>query len=310
MSLIFRQPPVKSPVYVFLCALALVGCSARNEMDSLEADLRSKEQAQEELLSRLARAEEDLKVARTDATALRQQLNKQHQVSLTEEQADVVYRAEGIKFNSLLTGGQNRDGQPGDEGLAVMLIPVDMHGDLVKLAGAVDLELFDMSLPANEQRLGHWAFSTAEVRAHWNRGLIGSGYLFQVDWQGIPVASELTLHARFTVNDGRKFDATTQVKVVPPSPRSTPLAAGDVTTRKTAARRRKEATTSSGQAVPASNSVISRRPASPDETPAGREMPPLRKPRIPESSHDVSDRAADGTITSDRWTGDTIPTLR
>jgi hypothetical protein len=279
-------------------------------MDALEADLRNKEQAQEELQNRLARAEEDAKVARLDALALRQQLNKQHQVSLTEEQADVVYRAEAIKFSSLLTSGQNRDGQPGDEGLAVMLIPVDMHGDLVKLAGAVDLELFDMSLSAEQQRLGHWEFSTEEVRAHWNRGLIGSGYLFQVDWQGIPAASELTLHARFTVNDGRKFDATTQVKVVPPSPGSTPVAVGDATSRKTTARRKKTATASAGQAVPASAATVSRRPVSPDDTPTAVERAPARKPRMPESSREVPDRGDDHITTSDRWTGDTIPTLR
>src|SRR5205807_958911 len=117
-----RPSPLWSTMLGICCAFALAGCAARGEMDALEADLRSKEQAHEEVARQLARTEEELKIARSDALALRKQVNKHHQVSLTEEQADVLYRAEAIKFNTLLTSGQNRDGQPGDEGLQVMLI--------------------------------------------------------------------------------------------------------------------------------------------------------------------------------------------
>jgi hypothetical protein len=272
-------------------------------MDALEADLRSKEQAQEELQSHLARAEAELNVARSDAAALRQQLNEHQQVALSVEQADVLYRAEAIKFNSLLTSGQDRDGRPGDEGLSVMLIPVDVHGDLVKLAGEVELELFDMSLGADQQRLGHWRFSTSEVRTHWHRGLVGSGYLFQVDWQGIPVASELTLHARFLITDGRQFDATTQVKVVPPQPPVPPVVgAAD---RQGAAVRRKKAVARSREVVPASRSVISRRPIGSGDADLGAESPPVQKLNPVQR-----DRGDDRTATGDRWTEETIPTLR
>lgn len=313
MSPIFRQPPFSPAALGLLCALAVCGCTTRGEIDALEADLRSKEQAQEELQSQLARAEEDLKIARSDATALRQQLNKNRQVSLSEEQADVLYRAEAIKFNSLLTSGQNRDGQAGDDGLSVMLMPVDVHGDLVKLAGEVELELFDMSLAMDQQRLGRWKFSTAEVRQHWNRGFIGTGYLFQLDWQGIPVASELTLHARFSVHDGRQFDATTQVKVVPPLPLVPPVAATSAGERQGAVvRRKKGSATGSREVVPASNSVNSRRSVGSGDAQSGTKQPPVLKSRARTELRERDVRELDDgpTRTSDRWTGETIPTLR
>jgi hypothetical protein len=312
MAPILGRSGFRSTACGLLCAAALWGCAARGEMDALEADLRTKEQAQEELKSQLVRAEEDLKVARSDAATLRKQLSKQHHhVALSEEQADVVYRAEAIKFSNLLTSGQNRDGQPGDEGLSVMLNPVDVHGDLVKLAGEVELELFDMSLSADQQRLGQWKFSTAEVREHWHKGLIGSGYLFQVDWQRIPVASELTLHARFSINDGRKFDATTQVKVDPPLPQAPPVAAaGDVDRRAAAAKKKRAATGSQRDVVPASTSVISRRPVELDDVLPGAEMPPVRNPRPEAPRRDLQEQDDDSPRTSDRWTDETIPTLR
>ena len=213
------------------CPWALPGCAHHGDVDALESELRQQEQAQEELTQQLVRARDDLKVARSDAAVLRSQMKKHHQVSLSQEQADVLYRAEAIKFNMLLTSGQNRDSEPGDEGLSVMLIPVDAHGDLVKLAGEVELDLFDMTLEADQQRLGKWKFTLDEVRSHWHSGFISSGYLFQVDWQKLPVASELTLHARLSIPDGRKFDVTTQVKVEPPAPASRPVARTGKSTR-------------------------------------------------------------------------------
>src|SRR5580704_14606250 len=84
-----------------LSALILAGCAHSGNIDVLESELRKQEQAQTELAQQRDRALEDLKVAQSDAAVLRSQLNKHHQVSLTQEQADVVYRAEAIKFNML-----------------------------------------------------------------------------------------------------------------------------------------------------------------------------------------------------------------
>ena len=218
MSPIKRREPHMTVCIVCWCALFCGGCSARNELDAVESELRQKEQAQESLEIELQQTRAELNVARNDAKALRTQLSKNHLASLTEEQAGVLYRAVGIKFSPLLTSGQDRDGRAGDEGLAVMLIPVDEHGDLVKLAGELELELFDMAQSGDSQRLGLWKFSTEEVREHWRHGIVGSGYQFQIDWQNAPVSSDLTLHARLSLPDGKKFNATTQVKVNPPEP--------------------------------------------------------------------------------------------
>lgn len=269
-----RLSPRLGPVVsVAVCALWFCGCSARGELDALEADLRSKDQALTELQTQLVSKEAELKVARRDAEALRSELSQGQSSAIAAEQAEVLYKVEGIKFHSLLTSGQSRDGIPGDEGISALLMPVDMHGELVKLAGDVELELFDMSLPAENQRLGTWKFSTAEVREHWHRGIIGSGYFFQVDWQNVPAARELTLHARLQVPDGRKFDATTQVKIVPPGAgdavageeSDNPQAAAVQKVKKTGLRTR------------------AMRPAAATEPPAQ---------------------------TSDRWTEESIPTLR
>jgi hypothetical protein len=304
---LFSQMPSLRRAWICAClaaALILVGlgCAHHGDVDALESELRAQEMAQEELAQQLARARDDLKVAHSDAAVLRSQLNKRHQVSLTQEQADVLYRAEAIKFNMLLTSGQNRDGEAGDEGLSVMLIPVDVHGDLVKLAGEVELDLFDMTLESEQQRLGQWKFTIDEVRAHWHSGFISTGYLFQIDWQKLPRARELTLHARLGIPDGRNFDVTTQVKVEPPSS-SRPVA-------RTAAPPRREgpSTALPGKAsvsdvAPAAATVNARRPDFAKTAGGSKPPPPVR-------IHPARADDPAPTRTSDKWTDETIPTVR
>ena len=288
-----------------LCSLALAGCAHHGDVDALESELRQQEQSQEELVQQLALARDDLKVARSDSAVLRSQLNQHHQVSLSEEQANVLYRAEAIKFNMLLTSGQNRDAEPGDEGLSVMLIPVDVHGDLVKLAGAVELDLFDMTLEPDQQRLGQWKFTMDEVRTHWHTGFISSGYLFQVDWQKPPVAQELTLHCRLSIPNGRKFDVTSQVKVEPPASASRPVAQTGQPPRREGPSSPLASKGAAASIAPAAARVKARRPDFADSAGLSKTTP---TPKIrPAPTTGPSDPP---TRTSDNWTGETIPTVR
>jgi hypothetical protein len=286
-----------------LCALAATGCASRGDLDVLESQLRQEELTREEIVAQLNQAQNELKLARRESTALRKQLTEHRLTALPPEQADVFYRAEAIKFNMLMTSGQDRDGQPGDEGLSVLLTPVDTHGDLVKLAGEVELDLFDMTRPAGEQRLGEWKFTLDEVRESWHKGFLSAGYLFKVDWQTPPASSELTLHARMTVADGRQFDATTQVKVSPAGGRPPAIA--------------RDSSAVAPSLAPSSNSPVMRdRNVTPT---AGRarvrslnaaaqsaetESPPRIRPGT------GAGHAPPPTQTSDRWTEETIPTLR
>jgi outer membrane murein-binding lipoprotein Lpp len=291
---------------VLCCAVGLAGCAHTGNTDALEAELREREEAQEELAAELARARDDLKVAQSDANALRAQLTENRQVAMTAEQADVFFRAEALKFNMLLTSGQDRDGKPGDDALSVLLMPVDAHGDLVKLAGEIEIELFDMALKPDQQRLGYWKFSIDEVREHWHKGFLSAGYLFRIDWQAPPVSSELTLHARMTVSDGRQFDATSQVKVTPPLvPPSRIAQVSHSETARPAARRKPGAPAAVKPPVPAGKAKV--RLATPvsgsSPAPATPPAPRIRPAAGP-------GHAEPPTQTSDKWTDETIPTLR
>jgi hypothetical protein len=306
MPFLRRQLSLRQVATPALYALWLAGCASRGNIDILESELRHEERLREELADQLGRSREELKVARSDADSLRTQLAERRQVALSPDQAEVFYRAEAIKFNMLLTSGQERDGLPGDDALSVLVTPVDSHGDLVKLAGEVELDLFDMTLPSDRQRLGHWTFPMDEVREHWHKGFLSAGYLFQVDWKAVPVSPELTLHARMTVADGRQFDATTQVKVTPPGSGSLPLVRAPGRLSRDLLPPRVSAADSARkeQAEDGKDNVrlMNGGAGATDIPPAAK--PPVIRPAAKAGHSNPS------TLTSDTWTEATIPRLR
>jgi len=202
---------------VLLGLWALAGCAARGGLETLESELRQQEDARVALEDRLQRMETDLRVARSESETLRAQLAKSGRQTLPSEQSQALHRASKLTLHSLMTGGWDNDPNPGDEGLTVLLSPVDEHGDLVKLGGDIELELLDLSQSGEQQRLGTWSFPRDEVANLWHKGLLGSGFLVRVPWQTIPSQERLTVVARLKTVDGRKFDATHQVVVTPPA---------------------------------------------------------------------------------------------
>lgn len=192
--------------------LVVAGCATPGGSESLEAQLRQQEDRVIALENDLTKVRGELEVARRENNALRLQASTRGG-GLVEEQAQVLSRVEKIRFHPLLTSGVDIDGRPGDDRLTVLMMPVDSEGELLRLPGKVELELFDMTRGAEQQKIGEWKFSPEQTRARWTRSLLSAGYQFQLDWQERPQAGELTLHGRLTTADGRQFDATSQVKV-------------------------------------------------------------------------------------------------
>src|SRR5436190_23635234 len=104
-------------------AFAIGGCAARN-VDLLETRLREQEDSLAELQRDLSGTKSELEIARRESEELRTRLGAPEGETLVSEQARVLYRVQGVKFNTMLTGGLNLDDAPGDDGLTAMLMPV------------------------------------------------------------------------------------------------------------------------------------------------------------------------------------------
>ena len=205
---------------LLLIGLACAGCGARRTTDLLEAKLRQQE-------DRIASLNRDLETARAQAESaqresgiLQAKAAGQRDETLLPEQAEVLFSVQAIRFSSLLTGALDRDGNPGDDVLNVVLQPVDADGELLKVPGSLKLELLDLSRDSGRQTIADWSWTVDESRTLWSRGAFGSGFVTQVPLPARVTSTELLLHARLTTIDGRQFDTSRTIRIEPPSEKS------------------------------------------------------------------------------------------
>lgn len=206
------------PSGMLLCGLA-AGCALRGDTTGLEQELRGHEDRILSLQHELQTTRDELAAARREADHLRAQATSAGEMVLTSEQGDVLFRAEGLRINTLLTGGLDEDDRPGDEVLSVVLEPFDADGTTLKLPGDVTIDVTDPAADGEARNVGTWTYAADEVRDSWHAGLLVIGFKFRLEWQTPPTHETLVLHARLTTPDARTFDATETVKVqIPPAP--------------------------------------------------------------------------------------------
>lgn len=198
-----------------VAVLLMGGCASRGNLEVLESELRRQEDQMAELQRQLASTRSELDIALNDAARLRQQLADSGKPVLSPEHIENEFRAVGVRFNTYLTSGIDRDGQPGDEQISVLVYPHDEQGGLVKLGGKLELRALDLTAPKGEQEVGTWNYSPTVIRDSWHSGFLAAGYLFEEAWQRPLSGSEIMLHARFVTTDGRQFDATQPLRVKP-----------------------------------------------------------------------------------------------
>lgn len=198
---------------MFVALAMLGGCASRGNLEVLETALRVQEDQLAELRQQLSATNGELQVSQNEISRLREQLAGAGQQVHAPEHLENEYKAVGLRFNSYLTSGIDRDGRPGDEKLSVLLYPHDDQGGLVKLPGTIELRAIDLSAPDGQQEVGNWTFTPTETKEAWHSGFLAAGFLFEESWQRQPVGDNVTLHARFKTIDGRQFDAIQPLKV-------------------------------------------------------------------------------------------------
>ncbi len=122
-----------------------------------------------------------------------------------------------LVINKRLTGGLDRDGHDGDEGLLVVFELRDAAGHLAKWPGKVSVVAMDPALEGAAARVARWDISADELPAHYLNSFIGRGLQFELPWPGRPPENrELVLFVRFTTDEGQKLTSDTTINVRPP----------------------------------------------------------------------------------------------
>jgi len=93
---------------------------------------------------------------------------------------------------------KDRDGV--QEKLIVYVQPIDTEGDVVKAAGTVSVQLWNLNNPNGQALLGQWKVESAELRKLWFNSLTTTSYRLTFDRpETVGVFSDpLTIKATFT----------------------------------------------------------------------------------------------------------------
>ncbi len=145
--------------------------------------------------------------------------------ALGEKRLDRLFTVAGIQIGRH-SGGVNQDEPPGQDAVKIFLSPTDAEGHVLKAAGDVKVQLYDLAMPKDKTLYAEYAFPVDTIGEHWSGGLLANHYSFLCPWpNGRPPAhSELTLRVEFTdYLTGRSFDAQKAIRLdLPPAALKTP----------------------------------------------------------------------------------------
>ena len=167
--------------------LMTVGCE-----NTAELDLRRQVGALSDQV-----AEKDRLISSQQSTI--KKLNRQLQQTrgLTDDDLTKIFYPEKIVIDDL-SGGDDYDGEPGDDGVTVYLQPIDRDGDAVKVAGDIRIELYDLQNPSGQKLIGDYVYPVDKVSRLWYGKLSTYHYTLRCPWKsGPPAHAEVTIRATF-----------------------------------------------------------------------------------------------------------------
>jgi hypothetical protein len=119
-----------------------------------------------------------------------------------------------ITLHETVTAGYNDDGQPGDDGIRVVVEPRSADQKILAAAAKISVVLMDPLLQGNASRIGRWDFTAEQAAASYAKSDDSEGLHLELPWyQTVPEHGELLLFVRYHTADGRKLDADRQVTI-------------------------------------------------------------------------------------------------
>ncbi len=161
-----------------------------------------------ELKDELSRVEHENEALVREISAIRQGPG----AKISPELASQTYSLRQIVLGRG-TGGYDDDDVPGDEALQVVIEPRDGDGHPIKAPGAVHVEVLEITAEGLKTPLSSWDVPPEKVRRVWKSGFLSTGYVLILPWQNWPTSEKVRVVARFTLPDGRLFEAEKDVTV-------------------------------------------------------------------------------------------------
>jgi hypothetical protein len=131
-----------------------------------------------------------------------------------DKRVDALYNLKAMKIGRY-TNLYDEDKNGTKEKLVIYVQPEDEVGDVVKAAGAVEVQLWDLNRNESEAILGQWRIEPEELKKLWLASMLSSGYRLRFDVAEAVEKTErhLTVKVNFTdYLSGRTFTEQKAIK--------------------------------------------------------------------------------------------------
>ncbi len=147
-----------------------------------------------------------------------QQLKKQVQTlsAVTgNSQPEDIYDLQRVKIWRY-TNLYDKDEDGKMESLIVYLQPIDSDGDVIKAAGKVEIQLWDLNRDENQALLGTWNVSSSEMKKLWFATVLASNYRLIFDVSKLIDKYEKPLTVKITFTDTLSGKTFNEQKIIEP----------------------------------------------------------------------------------------------
>ncbi len=163
----------------------LAGCPGPT-VAGLQAEIARKDE-------RLGRQDQQLAAHGSTIQELRRRLLRAQ--GLDPDRWERAFRPVDLTIASL-SGGADYDGKPGDDGVTVYLRPIDRDGDVVKVAGEIRVQLYDLANPDGRQLIGEYRVPADKSGEIWYGKLMTQHFTVKCPWPSAPPKhEEITIRA-------------------------------------------------------------------------------------------------------------------
>lgn len=180
----------KCTVWMTVFTAAVVLCAGCEAPQSNE-----KERTISELREKLTERDTQIVTQKSTIDTLNQQLAVAR--SISEDDLKRIFYPERIEIDRL-TGGFDKDGKPGDDGVVVYFRPIDRKGDVIKVAGDVKIQLYDLAAPESENLIGEYVIPVDKLIDLWYGKLMTNHFSVNCPWaKRAPAHPEVTVRLVF-----------------------------------------------------------------------------------------------------------------
>lgn len=151
-------------ISVSICfILVSFGCNSGNEYTKLKTQINTLTDEKTQLTSQIEQTNKENEQLKKQIAVL-QDLPK-------NVKGESLYQLENVKIHNYSTlYDENNDGKP--DTLIVRIQPFDNYGDIIKAAGSVEIELWNLNKPEDQALIGNWTVNSEELKKSWNDLLV------------------------------------------------------------------------------------------------------------------------------------------